>query len=174
MRRRWQLASSWFMAHGAYKAFGGAFGSFAQDTTSQGAFSWHRHICDRRYRCLIESSGSCHEQLLPPFAHKHQHFHIHNLVASNSTEYLVNSIDCNLLRLSCTRNCHRGSQAQASPNSTADFIRQAGLADAGLAGDEEQASTTLDEILEPGAERRHFVGASQPNPVWGVDFQHRA
>ena len=103
----------------------GAFGSFAQDTTSQGAFSWRRHLRDRRYRCLIESSGSCHEQLLPPFAHKHQHFHIHNLVASNSTEYLVNSIDCNLLRLSCTRNCHRGSQAQASPTSTADFIRQA-------------------------------------------------
>lgn len=23
MRRRWQLAGSWFMVHGAYKAFGG-------------------------------------------------------------------------------------------------------------------------------------------------------
>lgn len=52
----------WFMVHTRRL---GAFGSFAQDTTSQGAFSWHRLIRDRRYRCLIESSGSCHEQLLP-------------------------------------------------------------------------------------------------------------
>ena len=87
MRRRWQLASSWFMAHGAYKAFGGAFGSFAQDTTSQGAFSWHRHICDRRYRSLIESSGSCHERLLPPFAHTTNIFTFTNLVESESPDY---------------------------------------------------------------------------------------
>lgn len=76
MRRRWQLAGSWFMVHGVvHTRRSGAFGSFAQDTTSQGAFSWRRHIRDRRYRCLIESSGSYHEQLLLPCAHECQSSH---------------------------------------------------------------------------------------------------